>query len=217
MKRFVKAGRLLVAGALAAVCASLGLAAPAQAAIPGVGWYMLVNDYYDGGSGHDDGVKWCLSTNADTSPAGSGTHKVYLAKCNTSTPAQWWYLRTASGFDTNRKLVNYQNFGGEVWELSSNSTTPSGWAANTYAAYTAQQSSAVGHVWSAIEYTEPYKFRFQNLQSGSMLSTSHNNPYSGGVFKVYTAGWQIPVPPAHLWRFWQPGGRPSCSPCGALA
>lgn len=209
---------IAAAGILAATgtVVSLVAASPANADLPAAsGWYMLVNDYYDGGSGHDDGKWWCLSTNADTSPSGSGTHKVYLAVCNPGTAAQWWhYAYNAASATT--KLINYQDFGGNVWELSANASTPSGGDAGTYGAYTAQTSTAEGHVWRPYDYTGNNQNRLINELTDNELSASHTNPYPGGVFRVYTAAWTVTPAPAHLWRFWQPAGRPSCSPCGGV-
>ena len=199
MKRLLTAVLAAVASAV-----TLGAATPAAAA-PATGWYMLVNDSYGR----------CLSTNAQTSPSGSGTHMVYLAACNANTPGQWWRL-SGGGDSQSWNFTNYQNFGNEVWELSTNANTPSGGAAGTNGVYTAAKSLARGHDWQIIDFTELHKVRFQSWLTGNMMSATHNNPYSGGTYRVYTAAWQEPAPPAHLWRFWaHPSGRPSCSPCGA--
>ncbi len=102
---------------------------------------MLVNDHYDGDSGHDGGFMYCLSTNAQTPAGGSGTHMVYLARCNTSAPAQWWYFPGGSLV----RFTNWQRFDGRAWDLSSNRTTPPGGGAGTYSAFTAPVSAADGH------------------------------------------------------------------------
>ncbi|MEV4347362.1 hypothetical protein AB0J83_23145 [Actinoplanes sp. NPDC049596] len=212
--------RRLMSAAGAAVLVALSLtvaASPAQAAQPANGWYMLVNDYYDGGSGHDNGDMWCLSANNQTSPSGSGTNQVYLAPCNPATAGQWWYKGSADGYE-HRTFVNYQNFDNAVWELSSNASTPSGFAAGTHGVYTAQKAARTsipdGHNWNVIEYTDPYKFRFQSLVLGENISASHNNTYPAGTFKVYNTPVTNPPAAAHLWRFWQPAGRPTNCTCG---
>jgi hypothetical protein len=197
------------AGAAAAIVCALMFAgvAPAQATPrPDIGWYMLVNDYYDGGSGDDDGVYWCLSTNAQTSPAGANTHYVYLAKCNSNTPAQWWYHEFPYGDDL--VLINWQNFGGNVWELSAN---------NSYA-YTAQHNVPVEtHHWnvtdSTITATNTYFIRNNGLVSAELSASSGNPPFAG-TKSVYPASFSLTAP-AHKWRFWHPADPPSCSPCGS--
>ncbi|WP_250006374.1 hypothetical protein [Actinoplanes sp. M2I2] len=197
MKRLLTAVLAAVATAVA-----LGSAAPAAAA-PATGWYMLVNDSYN----------WCLSTNEQTSPSGSGTHRVYLAACNPKTAGQWWRL---SGNSTSSSLTNYQNFGSGVWSLSNNASTPSGGGAGTYGVYTSLKSNTQGQEWSVIDDVAEHKVRFASWLSGKIMSATHNSPFSGGTYRVYTATGGVNPPPAHLWRFWaHPSGRPSCStPCG---
>ncbi|WP_221321438.1 hypothetical protein [Actinoplanes sp. L3-i22] len=200
----VRIGRLraLLAGLLAAVAtlATLAVASPAQAAYPSNGWYMIVNDYYDGFNDYT----YCLSTNAND--IGSNTHAVYLAVCNANTPAQWWYSqRTSSTFTDIVHLVNYQNFGGKVWELSQNGTK----------AYTAVSSSSNTHVWDLGDAsTTSGKRLVQALYGGSpALSASHNSPDIAGTMNVYvTSGATVAQ---HYWRYEVRGTRPSCSPCGA--
>lgn len=199
MKRLLTAVLAAVATAVA-----LGSAAPAAAA-PANGWYMLVNDSYGR----------CLSTNAQTSPSGSGTHQVYLAACNANTPGQWWRLRGFTSQSQTWSLTSYQNFDSGVWELSNNASTPSGGGAGTNGVFTALKSGAVGHDWNVVDAVEEHKVRFVSHLTGNAMSATHNNPYSGGTYRVYTSAWQSSVP-AQLWRFWaHPSGTPDCSsPCG---
>ncbi|GGN43997.1 hypothetical protein FHR83_008021 [Actinoplanes campanulatus] len=183
-----------------ATLATLGMATPAQAVYPANGWYMIVNDYYDGFNDYT----YCLSTNA--TDIGSNTHAVYLARCNSSTPAQWWYSqRTTSTSPDSIYLVNYQNFGNEVWELSQNGTK----------AYTAQVSSSASHRWDLGDAATTSGRRLVQGWTGTQpsLSASHNNPDIAGTFNVYvTEGATVAQ---HFWRYERLGTRPSCSPCGA--
>lgn len=215
MARGIRAGRVRRFAAVAAavlamagLSASAGGVAPASAAVSAApaaaveqGWYMLVNDYYDGGSGVDGGVMWCLSTNAQTSPSGANTHRVYLARCNPGTAAQWWYLHAPSQWPLTVK--NYQNFGGKIWELSATST----------GAFTAQRSDAETHRWLIRRGSATNEHYFVNAALNAReLSASHNNPDLPGTMNVYMAG--VSGAPAHVWRYYQPAGRPACSPCG---
>ncbi|GGN94911.1 hypothetical protein GCM10010112_84700 [Actinoplanes lobatus] len=200
MKRLPQLRRFLSA-ALVVTAVLSATATPAAAEPPAGRYYMLVNDSYEK----------CLSMNNEESPSGAGTKRVYLANCNANTPAQWWYYAYRDNFR------NYQNFGGEVWELSNNSTRPAGGGAGTFGAYAAVWSVDPGHDWTVIDYTEPYKVRITSrLGNGHVLSATHNDPYSTGIYRVYTAERNDDsVPPAHLWRYWEhPSGPPACSPCG---
>ncbi|GIE28488.1 hypothetical protein Ait01nite_015330 [Actinoplanes italicus] len=200
----VRIGRLRAAFAallaIVATLATLGTATPAQAVYPANGWYMLVNDYYDGFNDYT----YCLSTNG--TDVGSNTHAVYLARCNAATPAQWWYSQNTSrtGLD-DKYLVNYQNFGNKVWELSQNGSK----------AYTAQVSDSSTHEWDLGDSATTNGRRLVQAWSGSQpsLSASHNNPNIAGTFNVYvTDGATVAQ---HFWRFERLGTRPTCSPCGA--
>ncbi|WP_249998498.1 hypothetical protein [Actinoplanes sp. M2I2] len=194
--------RAALAAILAAVAtlATLGTATPAQAVYPASGWYMIVNDYYDGFNDYT----YCLSTNG--TDIGSNTHAVYLAVCKSSTPAQWWNLQraTSTGLD-DVYLVNYQAFGGRTWELSQNGTK----------AYTAEISSSSSHRWDLGDAATTTGRRLVQGLSGSQpsLSASHNNPNIGGTFNVYvTDGATVAQ---HFWRFERRGALPSCSACAA--
>ncbi|MEU4215241.1 hypothetical protein [Actinoplanes sp. NPDC026623] len=205
-----------VAGLLTVVATLVALVTPAPAMAAGTGWYMLVNDLYDGVNA--PGPMRCLSTNAQPPAGGSGTHQVYLAGCNASTPGQWWWI----DFDWGRtvphsiEVTNYQNFDNAVWELSSNLSTPPGNSAGTYAAYTAQRNQADGHQWS-IFYDSGSEFKtifVSKLSPSYALSASASNPLPGGGYRVYTSHPGFTA--AQHWRQYQPSNPPACSPCGRI-
>jgi hypothetical protein len=193
-----------LAGALALV-GTLSLAAPAQADIANPGWYMLVSNYYDGYSGS----LWCLSTNAQQSNSGAGTHFVYLSVCKAATPAQWWYI----GIGGEPELRNYQDFGNDTWDLSANNSTPAGGAAGTYGAYTASSNPDVDtHRWFIDSAGPTNQYFVTNYGTVRDLSVSASNPEIAGTLRVYTAASEGQA--SHIWRLYQPAGRPSCTPCG---
>jgi len=211
--RFRRLALAAIAAVLALIGAVLapGLAEPAHAAPaaqPYDGWTMLVNDGYDGYNGQ----MWCLSTN--TQSAGGNTHIAYLSVCNPNTPAQWWDISHL----TESLLRSYQNFGGDHWELSANLTTPPGGTAGTYGAFTAIGNGAPAHRWAFLPLgSNRYTVRNGSGGTGMELSATSNNPYSGGVLRVFTA-----VPngtPPHVWRLYNAPGTssvvpPHCTPCG---
>lgn len=205
LPRIAAVAALVLVAVLAGAPAS---AAPDKAPGPAPGWYMLVNDYYDGTNGVGGPMR-CLSTNAQTSSSGPGTHMVYLAGCNPSTPAQWWYFNSNFMNGYLADIDNYANFSGKSWELSSNLTTPPGHSVGTYGVYTAQESNVSAHQWRLWDaFSGVNTFSFQNERSLLTMSASAANPYPAGTFRVYTAATPSPLPPAHVWRFYQPGQPP---------
>jgi hypothetical protein len=201
--------------AVAAAVALVGVA-PAQAtSIPPSGWYMLVNDYYDGGSGDDGGHLWCLSTNAQTPSGLAGTHYVYLAVCNPATPAQWWYNDNGDvNVDDPKLLRNYEDFDGALWELSANAT----------AAYTAKHNTTTAthqwNVWENEATVNTYEFSNAGLspnppRRGIELSASSSGAPFDGTKNVYPAA--ASDAPAHKWRYYQPAGRPTNCECGVTS
>jgi hypothetical protein len=207
-----------VAGLLAVVATVVALVAPTPAMAAGSGWYMLVNDLYDGVNA--PGPQRCLSTNAQAPAVLNGTHQVYLAGCNASVPGQWWYIDYAWGntYPNTIPVTSYQNFDNAVWELSSNLSTPPGNAAGTYGAYTAKFSTAPGHLWRIFYDTgSPFETVFvSTLYPNYGLSASAASPLPGG-YRVYTSRAASPFAPAQHWRQYQPSKPPVCSPCGKIA
>jgi hypothetical protein len=206
------------AGLLTAVATVVALVAPTPAMAASTGWYMLVNNLYDGVNA--PGPMRCLSTNAQTSASGSGTHEVYLAGCSASTPGQWWYVDFDWGntYPHTIAVTSYQDFGDAVWQLSSNVSTPSGNAAGTYGAYTAQESDASGHQWKIFyDSGSVYQTVFvSDLYPSYGLSASTYNPLPGG-YRVYTSTAVSPFATAQHWRQYHPSNPPACSPCGRLS
>ena len=205
------------AGLLTVVATLVAVLAPSPAMAAGTGWYMLVNHLYDGVNA--PGPMRCLSTNAQTSASGSGTHQVYLAGCNAAAPGQWWYVDFDWGhtYPHTIPVTSYQNHGNAVWELSSNVSTPSVNAAGTYGAYTAQKSNADGHRWIIFYDTgSQYQTAFvSKLYPGYGLSASTYNPLAGG-YRVYTSSVGSSFATAQRWRPYRPSNPPSCSPCGRI-
>jgi hypothetical protein len=206
------------AGLLTVVATLVALMAPTPAMATTSGWYMLVNNLYDGVNA--PGPMRCLSTNAQTSGSGSGTHLVYLAGCNASTPGQWWYIDYDWGniYPHTISVSNYQNFGNAVWELSSNTSTPPGNGTGTYGAYTAQVSNAEAHQWKIFyDSGSAYQTVFvSDLYPNYGLSTSAYNPLPGG-YRVYTSSTGSSFVAAQHWRPYHPSSPPACSPCGRLS
>ncbi|GAA1642764.1 hypothetical protein [Actinoplanes couchii] len=206
MRRLASA---LVTLALTTVATAVALIAGSPAnAIPVGGWYMLVNDYYDGTSGYDGGVMWCLSTNSETSPSGAGTHQLYLATCDADVPGQWWRF-DGSGDTT---IESWRKYSGYPYDVSGNTSPVPGGDQNTFGAFSARSSSAKGHGW--VVYTvrggATNRYMFENGLSGQGLSVSHNVKYTASTWRVYTS--RIPSPAApveqQVWRFFQPVAYP---------
>jgi hypothetical protein len=200
----------LVSATLAGVLAMVGVAiSPARPALAnaGPGWFMLVNDYYSNYQGN----QYCLSTNAQQSNSGAGTHFVYLAVCNQNTPGQWWYYSAT----TQTTITNYQDFNNTVWQLSANGVTPTGGLPNTFGAYTAAKSSASTHLWEISTTGTAHEYYISNPnEHENELSATATSPELPGTLRVFTVA--PSDAPTHVWRPWQPSGTPACGPCGAL-
>ncbi|WP_249998243.1 hypothetical protein [Actinoplanes sp. M2I2] len=214
MKKSFPAGRRLASAALAGlltlVATTVALIGGSPAFAAADGWYMLMNDYYDGDVG--DGKRHCLSANGDTSPSGAGTHKVYLAVCNAATIGQWWYIYAdwASVYGRTTTITNRQTWDGFEWELSGNTSTPSGGASGTYGAYTAANNPISSHQWDIKFESGTNRFRLENDSSGYQLSTSAADPYAGNLYRVYTSSYNFSSPaPAQVWRLYAPSSPPS--------
>ena len=201
---------LTVTGTLA----SLVSASPAQALDPPyfVGWTMLVNTKY---KGYND-YWWCLSTNAQTSNSGDGTHFVYLAVCNSNTPGQWWYFDPTDSNDFYRQYVtNFVDWNGLSWDLSANNTRPAGGDLGTYGAFTVPSDNIIYHSWLTYANSQYNQYRVHNATTSRDLSASVYNPEIPGTMRVYTTA--ASTDPSHYWQPYNLGYAPPYAYCPSTA
>jgi hypothetical protein len=95
--------------------------------------------------------------------------------------------------------------------------TPPGGGPGTHGDNTARCNAQTGgQGWSVNRYDINNRWWITNAAVYDStiwdLSSSAANPYEGGTYRVYTAAYSSA--PAHIWRLYQPAGRPNCTPCG---